>query len=179
MCSGAAFTKPWAEPQTATFELRLPRGTGIRVPGRGRSSFGGQATELSRGGSWLSEWTNADVTHAISEDIAELLMELLADGIAVVGPREIRTYLSTFPDLIDIVPIAIEALRRQVPDAKVTLQVYHDPEIEDSYLLVCVRMREYSESVLEAIERAEAEFVDLLRDKGGWIQLTTDFGTAG
>lgn len=79
------------------------------------------------------------------------------------------------PDLIEVIPQAVDAAQRYLPGAQLVLRVYRDPEIEDAYLTLYVRLREYDESVMDKIESAESEFLHLLTDKSGWLLLTTDF----
>jgi hypothetical protein len=55
--------------------------------------------------------------------------------------------------------------------------VYRDPEIDDEYLALYVRLSRYDDTVMERIAAAEAEYLDRLAGKSGWIQLTTDFRT--
>ncbi len=114
-------------------------------------------------------------TSVISQDIERLLKWLIEKGLRVVGPDEIRQYLLNFPDLIDVVPVAVRAAHKHLPKAQLILQVYRDPEIDDSYLTLEVRLKEYDESVMSRIEEAESEFIDLLVGKSGWLLLTTDF----
>jgi hypothetical protein len=40
---------------------------------------------------------------------------------------------------------------------------------------VYIRLKHYDDSVIERLEEAEAEFLNQLVSKRGWIQLTTDF----
>lgn len=177
MQTGVTFAKPWKESKTATFELPSEQSAGIypEVPSWSiRLALLSLSSSLS---SWISEWAGG--TRAISQEVERLLSQLIENQVSLIAPDEIRRYLRNFPDLIELVPVAIEAARRYLPEAELSLQVYHDPEIDDSYLAIYVRVRKYDESVMERIEQAEAEFLDLLMDKSGWLQLTTDFKEAG
>jgi len=112
---------------------------------------------------------------SINVEIDMLLSLLETTGVKLINPSQIIDYLLEFPDLINIIPQAVEATRNHLPGAYLFLGVYSDPEIEDRYLSLCVRLRKYDETVMERIEAAEAEFLDRLVDKEGWLQLTTDF----
>ncbi len=114
-------------------------------------------------------------TSAISQDIERLLKWLIENGVRLINPNEIRQYLLNFPDLLDVVPVAVRAAHKHLPKAQLVLQVSYDQEIEDAYLAFYVRLKQYDKSVLERIEDAESEFIDLLADTNGWLQLTTDF----
>jgi len=101
----------------------------------------------------------------------------IVNSAQIACESRIREYLSLFPDLADVASYAVEAARRRFPDAQLVLDVYQDPEIDDEYLVLYVRMPHYDDSVMERIATAEAEYLDMLADKSGWIQLTTDFQT--
>lgn len=101
----------------------------------------------------------------------------IANSARIARESRIREYLSLFPDIADVASYAVEAARRRFPHAQLVLDVYQDPEIDDEYLVLYVRMPHYDDSVMERIAAAEAEYLDMLADKSGWIQLTTDFRT--
>ena len=112
---------------------------------------------------------------SIFQEVEKLLKQLRNQGVLLEDVDEIQAYLRDCPDLIAVVPKAVEAVRRHLPDAQLALEVYHDPEIEDSFLVIYVRMRKYDGSVMDKIEQAESEYLDLLANSSGWLQLTTDF----
>ena len=114
-------------------------------------------------------------TGAIVAEIHALLRELQEFGVRVQGEDEVLEYLYEFPDLLDVIPKALTATRKQFPNAQFSLQVYQDPEIDDKYLALYVRLKRYDDFIIERIEAAEAEFIGLLANKKGWLQLTTDF----
>jgi len=101
----------------------------------------------------------------------------IVNSAQIACESRIREYLSLFADTAEVAFHAVEAARRRFPDAQLVLDVYQDPEIDDEYLVLYVRMPHYDDSVMERIAAAEAEYLDMLADKSGWIQLTTDFRT--
>jgi hypothetical protein len=58
------------------------------------------------------------------------------------------------------------------------LDLYIDPEIDDKYLVLYVRLKEYEGSIIELLDKARLEILDELKDKKGWIQITTDYKKA-
>lgn len=178
MQAGASFATPWRESKTATVEvLEEPASLRSEVPSRIFRFLRIWEETLSIAGKYWKgpELTGAIGTSAISQDIENLLKWLIENNVRLIGPNEIRQYLLTFPDLIEVVPVTVSAACERLPQAQLVLQVYYDPEIDDSYLAIYVRLKKYDELVMEKIENAEAEFLDLLADKNGWLQLTTDF----
>jgi len=107
-------------------------------------------------------------------DIEEL-MEWLARRVRIENPNLIREYLSQFTGLLDVIPKAVNAAKKHFPEAQLVIDVYRDPEIADCYLVLYIRLKHYDDSVIERLEKAEAEFLSHLVSKRGWIQLTTDF----
>jgi hypothetical protein len=105
----------------------------------------------------------------------ESLLNLLAEEVRVNDADRIREYLLRFPGMIDVVLQAVYAARRHFPEAQLVMEVYQDPEIDDRYLVLYVRLKQYNDSIVERLQRAEAEFLDHLADTEGWLQLTTDF----
>ena len=105
----------------------------------------------------------------------ERLMDWLVPKVRLENPHSIREYLLRFTELLDVIPQAVDAAKRHFPKAQLVMDVYRDPEITDCYLVLYIRLKHYDDSVIERLEKAEAEFLDQLVNKAGWIQLTTDF----
>ena len=105
----------------------------------------------------------------------EELMMYLARKVRIENPNLIREYLSQFTGLLDVIPKAVNAAKKHFPEAQLVIDVYRDPEIADCYLVLYIRLKHYDDSVMERLEKAEAEFLSYLVSKRGWIQLTTDF----
>ena len=105
----------------------------------------------------------------------EELMMYLARKVRIENPNLIREYLSQFTGLLDVIPEAVNAAKKHFPEAQLVIDVYQDPEIADCYLVLYIRLKHYDDSVIERLEKAEAEFLSHLVSKRGWIQLTTDF----
>lgn len=125
--------------------------------------------------SWQEVRPVFSVETSILTEIERLLSWLIANQVRLKESDQIIEYLLQFPDLLDVIPLAVRAARKHLPEAQLILSLYRDPEAEDRYLTLCVRLKSYDESVIERIEAVEAEFLDRLADKESWLQLTTDF----
>lgn len=78
---------------------------------------------------------------------------------------QIRSYLLQFPDLLDIIPKVIHSAKERFPEGQLTLNIYQDPEIEDQYLVLYVRLEHYNKKTLERLEEAEAAFLEALAER--------------
>jgi hypothetical protein len=59
--------------------------------------------------------------------------------------------------------------------AHLSLEVYQDPEIDDKYLTLYIRLQKYDSTVMKQIKEVRREYADMLKDASGWFLLTTDF----
>jgi len=96
-------------------------------------------------------------------------------SMQVRNPDSVAGYLSQFNELLDVIPRAVNAARKYFPEADLVMDVYQDPEIDDRYLVLRIRLECYDDSVIERLEKAESEFLGELAGKRGWIQLTVEF----
>jgi hypothetical protein len=107
-------------------------------------------------------------------DIENVLRELSKD-IRINNINSIRDYLIEFPDIIDIIPKAVNSAKKYFPNAQIVLDFYIDPEIDDKHPIIYVRAEDYDDKFMELLDKAEDEFLKDLIGKKGWILLTTDF----
>jgi hypothetical protein len=112
---------------------------------------------------------------SLTRGIGTTLEELRNVGISIQRQEEIYNYLLLYPDMIrETVEIAKIALK-SLPDVKLFLEVYNDPESEDSHLVLYARFRVYSKFTIEKIKSVRKEYRNRIVDKNGWLLLTTDF----
>jgi len=89
--------------------------------------------------------------------------------------KDVFKYLSKCPDMIEFMPDILQIAFEELKDAKFKLEVYHDPEIEDEYLILYVKFFNYNKDIIEKIDVVEKKCVDLLIDKTGWLIVDADF----
>ena len=109
-------------------------------------------------------------------DQIESLLQNLSKDIRINNINSIRDYLIEFPDIIDIIPKAINSAKKYFPNAQIVLDLYIDPEIDDKYPIIYVRAKDYDDKFMELLDKARKDFMEDLINKRGWILLTTDFG---
>lgn len=115
------------------------------------------------------------LTGSLTADISGILEQLKDEAVSIRDIRALQEYLLRFPGIVDVVVDAVRAVKEHFPEGKLILGMYRDPEIEDRYPSLCVRLKEYGENFMERLEAAEAEFIGRLTEMEGWLQLTTGF----
>jgi hypothetical protein len=107
--------------------------------------------------------------HAFRSSLASSAMEIR-------GMVEVRSYLDKHPDMFGVTEGICKAARREFgPEAFLTLRVYRDPEIEDEYLLLRVRLHSYTPDTMQRIRSVSDLHEKELSEKSGAIVVTTDF----
>ncbi len=104
---------------------------------------------------------------------------LIPANVLVPDMLDVQRYLREHADLGGIVPALCRRARAEFgKQAELSLRVYHDPEIDDHYLLLNVRLPIYPADTRERIDAVWASFVVELCDTSGWIIVATDYRKA-
>lgn len=119
-------------------------------------------------------------TDAVEQYLQELSLRY---GVSIENAPEVRAYLQAHPALKSALETLLYTAQQQIPEARLTIGIYHDPEEDDTHLIVYARCADYSESFLDRLQRVRGSLNDqlgrLLQENEGWIFLTTDFRPAG
>lgn len=100
-------------------------------------------------------------------------------SVRIRGQDAVRAYFTDHPDLIQSTIVVASLARTVVPaSARISLELYVDPEIEDRYLLLNVRLREYPPTALADIREARRLARPYLDQRSGRLLLTSDFQPA-
>lgn len=105
------------------------------------------------------------------------LVDILARrGIRMEHPHEVRRYLDRYPELGDILLSACgEIFNCFDTRARLSLDLYRDPEIADDYLTLYVRQEHYDGDILDILDGIAASLDSQLAASSGWLLLTSDF----
>ena len=115
---------------------------------------------------------SADIAIA-AEAILDSLQPL---QIMIPEPVTAHDYLVHHSDMADILLSVCELTRERFgDDTQLSLEVYRDPEIDDKYMTLCIRQKQYDEHILDRIKDIWAEYEDKLVGRSGCILVTTDF----
>jgi hypothetical protein len=110
----------------------------------------------------------------------EVLAAVTTHEVLIPDRQEVRAYLEARSDLGSLVPLLVAGTREEFgPEAQLVMSIYHDPEIVDHYLQLCVRLPEYGPGFLERMLRIWVPFEDVFAEVAtGWFQVTTDYRLA-
>jgi hypothetical protein len=116
-------------------------------------------------------------TYCLNVRIEKTILSLVQKNIKIPHPDEIRNYLLEYPDIMNIIekitPVVVGyfAIKSQI-----SLEVYHDPEFSDSYLIMYVRQDTYKDDIIDRLDKINEEIIrNMTEDMAGWISVTTDF----
>jgi hypothetical protein len=118
---------------------------------------------------------STDQSISISIQIEKTLLSLRNMSIIINHPEDIRDYLINHNLEWLLLPICQKAKALFQENAKLYLEVYHDPEVKDKYLTLYIRQDNYYKDILEIIEELSEDFEELISDTSGWFLITTDF----
>lgn len=123
---------------------------------------------------------NCDIAPIVEADITtsieEMLKYLALMKILIPKPDEIKYYLSQYPDIIDLIQcVCYETRNRFKLPTQISLELYSDPEINDQYLTIYIRQKEYEKDIMDKIEEIWTLYCNKLTEKSGYFLLTTDF----
>lgn len=108
--------------------------------------------------------------------IETVFNRLSSKQVTIPQPAEVSAYLLRYPDMMDILSSVCKTVSERFErQTQLSLEMYHDPEIEDEYLTLYVRQNYYDKHILDIIEDISAEYEKKLTGKSGWLIVTTDF----
>jgi hypothetical protein len=106
----------------------------------------------------------------------QLVAMLAKQGIQNPSPDDVVKYLDGHRKLAAIVPAVCERARQEFgKQAELILRLYRDPEIDDRYLSLYVRLPVYNDSTMDRMDRVLQAFDEQLCKATGYLLLTTDF----
>lgn len=105
-----------------------------------------------------------------------VLNTLRGQGVRLGSPASIRHYLLQHPDMADLLALVGRAASDRFRGrAQLCLDLYQDPEVDDSCLTLYVRQEPYDIDILDQIEDVSRLFDAELATLSGRLLITTDF----
>jgi hypothetical protein len=103
---------------------------------------------------------------------------LRQSAVRIEDPAAVRDYLARYPELFPAVGAIGQSARAEFGmPARLRLRLYRDPEIEDRYLALYVRLPTYGPDVLSRLRGVAALHESALEQSAGTLLVTTDFGS--
>ena len=97
-------------------------------------------------------------------------------GILIPNQADVYAYLELNTRLRQILPGIFAGARKEFGQgAELTLQVYRDPEIDDHYLMLNIRLPSYDETIMERLDKVSQPFDKEISKASGYLLVTTDF----
>lgn len=126
--------------------------------------------------SLLQDYKVENRTGDITSGIESLLSLLMKDGIIIQNPDEIRHYLLQHQDMICIILPMCDKVREKFQHiAEISIDIYKDKEIVDTYIVIYIRQVEYTHEIIDIIDQISDKCEMLLYNKSGRLNITTDF----
>lgn len=113
--------------------------------------------------------------NSLESRIQRSFRQLHNNGALLGKQTAIHYYLLRHHDLIEMLPEVVDICRKQLDQTQISVELYEDPEVIDSYLAIYARQEDYHEDFLSMIQSAREKYSHLLVNSSGWIHLTTDF----
>jgi hypothetical protein len=114
--------------------------------------------------------------HSRNHHEKEFARTFVSLNVDVVDIESVRQYLLSHHDMFDLVIEMCRATSREFEmGSKVSLELYRDPEIAGTHLVIYVRQRPYSSDIIQRTNAVMDRFAEDLANSTGWVLLTTDF----
>ncbi len=120
----------------------------------------------------------APMSDSLARTIDRALGEVQALGISIKNPSQVKDYLTTHIDTIDLVLVlSRKATVRFLKNSSFTLDLYsfEDEGGRETYLRLLIRQWPYEQDLLDRVQQIYEEEANLLSKASGWFQVTTDF----
>jgi hypothetical protein len=107
---------------------------------------------------------------------SEVAQGLASSSIRLSSPDGVSSYLAGHTELARLLPEICRVVRRELgPRVELSLELYKDPEVDDRYLTLYVRMERYEPNIMDHLQEVSSRFDSSLEAVPGYFLLATDF----
>jgi len=97
-------------------------------------------------------------------------------GIKFPDSGDVIEYITQHPAIYDVTLYGCLRTREEFyTDSEISLELYKCPESSDKYLTIYVRQDNYTDDIIERMDKICDEYEDALTGQSGWLLLTTDY----
>ena len=98
-------------------------------------------------------------------------------GFKIENQKAVIQYILKNANINLVLMDALHAVADAFAGSESTLTLYQDPELNDEYLTIYVRMHQYPEHMFEKIDALLPRYQEKFTLTPGWLVITTDFVT--
>ncbi|HEV2949278.1 MAG TPA: hypothetical protein VGX70_18025 [Gemmataceae bacterium] len=115
----------------------------------------------------------------VKRPIRSYLAPLVQMGVTSEDWNAVRRYTKAHASVIPLLPDVCQRVRGEFgSQTELALDEYRDPEIDDRYLTLCLRLPNYELDTMDRIERVNQSFENRIKPNTGYLLVTTDFRRA-
>lgn len=153
------------------------------------------ASLIDRAINWLFGGTSIDKHSIVSEQSYDIRNATASDNSLIepllfalfenqkfnlIQSGDVVGYLQRYLGMYWPLIVACHLISKEFQnEGTFSLEVYHDPEGHDEYLMLTVRQYHYTDDLLGRIERVSDLVRPFLQGESGWLLITTDFQSVG
>lgn len=114
-----------------------------------------------------------------AEPLIEDVLDFIAFKEIILSSRDdVLKYLLKYQDMIELLPdICSKAVEKFGLGSKFWLTVYIAKDIDDEFLELIVRKKQYDEDTIKLIDELQVAFEEEFNRREGWLVVSTDFKT--
>lgn len=119
---------------------------------------------------------NYEATTTAEPSIEDVLDFIAFKHIILSSRDDVLKYLLKYQDMIELLAdICISAVEKFGFGSKFWLTVYSAQDIDDEFLELIVRKKQYDEDTVKLIDELQAAYEEEFNEREGWLVVSTDF----
>ena len=149
--------------------------------GQSTSDNGWISPKITTGSSYLDAFSDMvrypfDLTESMAVEREIFLLQKHL-GFKIGNQEDVIQYILKNVNIHLVLVDALHAVADAFAGSESTLTLYQDPELNDEYLTIYVRMHPYPEHMFEKIDALLPRYQEKFTLTPGWLVITTDFVT--
>jgi len=115
----------------------------------------------------------------VESPIRSNVAELIQMGVSSGDWNAVRRYMKSHASVIPLLPDVCQRVRGEFgSETELALDEYRDPEIDDRYLILSLRLPNYELDTMDRIERVNQTIENRIKPNTAYLLVTTDFQQA-
>lgn len=144
-----------------------------------KSDDGWTSSKITTGSSYLDVFSDVirypfELTTSMSVEQELFMLQKYLD-FKIERNEDVVQYILKNEKINLVLIDALHAVTDAFSGSESTLTLYRDPELNDEYLTIYVRMHQYPEHMFEKIDALLPRYQEKFTLTPGWLVITTDF----